>query len=246
MGTDDRDDPCGAINRGLFPNRACSLPSGHEGWHRDGPLAWPDPAPAPVPGLLEPGTYRLSRGVKNPRPDRRSTRYWPCLPEWKAGERFLVEERWIDRGKDGQDVIRLRVRRLNYQGQPVSSSVDGPYVGGRLHGQFGLHSDARDAAIWKALAPALEREAWTIGAFLVEAESDPQTFDPSDVFAMLAEQGVLTKPILERALAKLRELDKDNKHDTPNRDALRERHGLSDFLRGGAACVAPPSEGGQP
>jgi len=40
---------------------------------------------------LKAGTYKLSRDVENPHPDRRKTRDWRAIPLWKAGTEFLVQ-----------------------------------------------------------------------------------------------------------------------------------------------------------
>lgn len=41
--------------------------------------------------MLKPGTYKLSRSVENPRPDRRKSRDWRAEPKWDKDTEFLVE-----------------------------------------------------------------------------------------------------------------------------------------------------------
>lgn len=43
-------------------------------------------------GVPEPGIYELSKDVKNPKPDRRTTRDWRAIPVWEKGTRFLILE----------------------------------------------------------------------------------------------------------------------------------------------------------
>jgi len=41
--------------------------------------------------VLKPGTYKLTRDIKNPKPDRRVKEDWRAHPVWKAGTEFLVQ-----------------------------------------------------------------------------------------------------------------------------------------------------------
>lgn len=63
---------------------------------------------------LEKGTYRLTRDVKNPHPDRRVKRDWRCVPVWEKGEKFHVEQ-W---NPDQVNVVR-RIDGYNYQEMSV-------------------------------------------------------------------------------------------------------------------------------
>ncbi len=55
--------------------------------------------------IIPAGSYRLSRSVKNPTPDRRRTRDWRALAIWSEGEEFIVREQRRDLA--GLDLARL-------------------------------------------------------------------------------------------------------------------------------------------
>lgn len=46
--------------------------------------------------MLKPGTYKLTRDVTNPKPDRRKTSDWRAKPMWPEGTQFIVKERRYD------------------------------------------------------------------------------------------------------------------------------------------------------
>lgn len=45
------------------------------------------------------GTFQLRRSVENPKPNKRNSRDWRCLPEWTGGTYFIVED-WYGSDRD--------------------------------------------------------------------------------------------------------------------------------------------------
>lgn len=173
--------------------------------------------------MLAPGLYRLARDVANPKPDKRSA-MWPTRPSWGAGTQFYVDERWLDRRQDtGEDVVRLRLRRVAYA-LKLTTEVIGPFKGGKLDGRHGYPE--KDALLWDALAPNLVPEPRTLGSVLLAAHEEAGTYDEQDILAALVERGHVSLDTLGDALAYLRLLDAGNRTDSPEREALLARHGI--------------------
>lgn len=106
---------------------------------------------------LEPGTYKLSRDVKNPTPDRRFKNDWRFRPEWKAGTEFLVVGKTHDMLTE-EDVANLNVTeeqraKIRRKVQYVAICL----VGHRwAHDSIGPGQDEQFAALADALEPCDE------------------------------------------------------------------------------------------
>lgn len=147
---------------------------------------------------VEPGVYRLTRDVTNPKPDRRATRDWRCPVVVEAGSRFLVEDYNIGHMADlGRDLYRTRVKMLGRYGDITN-----------------------DSPLFAPLVEAFEREPETIGSLFATWEG--YTGVALAVLGALIDDGKLTIADVRGALDKVGELWNDEgatrEHD--------ERHGL--------------------
>lgn len=109
---------------------------------------------------LEPGTYRLDKPVRNPKPDRRVKRDWREMPSFPAGI-YQVRERVSSMTVDGITYtgVSLEVHRAaGYRSQTISNP--------------GINSepDDRETLRWNALAPKLVPAERTLTSYMLNAD----------------------------------------------------------------------------
>lgn len=109
--------------------------------------------------MIKPGTYKLSRDVQNPAPDRRFKRDWRFVPTWRAGAEFIVTE-W-SRETDsvfealderGELTPERRAAIIESARYATIRAVDSPYS----HYEIGPGNEASFEALSAALVPVEE------------------------------------------------------------------------------------------
>lgn len=143
---------------------------------------------------LKPGTYTLTRDVRNPRPDRRHKDDWSKWPIWEAGTEFLVSKRSRGLPVDDPDIATetreiLRARDAYYTIRMVGVRFSVLY-------EVGPGNAEQYAALVEALEPCGE----SVDALFERLDAR------TDYFARwLVESGRLDRETFERVWAAYQE-----------------------------------------
>ena len=136
------------------------------------------------------GTYKLSRDVQNPKPDRRCTRDWRKMPVWDKGSRFVVKEQRrmgdkhlaeVTAGLDPDVVAELRAKDRYTVVELAGSRWPGSH-------RIGPGDEEQYAALAAALTPCEE----SLSQFMTRIDCE------SGFVEWLVEKGAITRPDLER------------------------------------------------
>lgn len=104
--------------------------------------------------MIKPGSYRLSRDVQNPTPDRRHKDDWSKWPMWKAGTEFLAIEQSRDLPIDDPDLSEEQRAKLRAVDRYVTLRMVGPRFASLYERGPGHEEQYR--ALVDALEPSVE------------------------------------------------------------------------------------------